>query len=260
MSASIGVLVPVRGQATFLADAIASLRAQTCTDWQALLLACDDITLQAATTQVDGDARMQVMQAGGDEITALAHAANTLQTEFLCVLDGDDLLEPDALAALRDALLAAPDAGMAYSRHTLIDAGGKVLGPGPLCELPYSADALLLDFMTGPLRLFRTAAYRDCGGYDPASTDAADYDLCLRLSETCDIVHVPQPLYRRRIHASAPELTRWSEGIEARYAAFVRAVKRRGLDRTYDCALQIESWHILQPVQPFGGVGILRSP
>ena len=69
-----------------------------------------------------------------------------------------------------------------------------------------------------------------------------------------------QPLYRRRIHAASAELTRWSEGIEARYAAFVRAVKRRGLDRTYDCALQIESWHILQPLQPFGGVGILRTP
>lgn len=260
MIASITVLVPVRGQATFLADAIASLRAQTCTDWQALLLTCDDATLHAANTHIDGDVRMQVMQAGGDEIAALAHAANTLQTEFLCVLDGDDLLEPDALTALRDALLVAPDAGMAYGRHTLIDAAGKPLGPGPLCELPYSADALLLDFMTGPLRLFRTAAYRDCGGYDPATADAADYDLCLRLSETCDIVHVPKPLYRRRIHASAPELTRWSEGIEARYAAFVRAVKRRGLDRTYDCALQIESWHILQPLQPFGGVGILRTP
>lgn len=247
MIASITVLVPVRGQATFLADAIASLRAQTCTDWQALLLTCDDATLHAANTHIDGDVRMQVMQAGGDEIPSLAHAANTLQTEFLCVLDGDDLLEPDALTALRDALLAAPDAGMAYGRHTLIDAAGKPLGPGPLCELPYSADALLLDFMTGPLRLLRASAYRAAGGYRAAHPDAADYDLCLRLSETCTIAHLPRVTYRRRVHASAPEVARWAEGIDARYAAFVDAVRRRGLDARYDCALEIDSWHILQP-------------
>ena len=78
MIASITVLVPVRGQATFLADAIASLRAQTCTDWQALLLTCDDATLHAANTHIDGDVRMQVMQAGGDEIAG-------------CVIDDFDL-------------------------------------------------------------------------------------------------------------------------------------------------------------------------
>ena len=53
--------------------------------------------------------------------------------------------------------------------------------------------------------------------------------------------------YRRRVHASAPEVARWAEGIEARYAAFVDAVRRRGLDARYDCALEIDSWHILQP-------------
>ena len=329
MIASITVLVPVRGQATFLADAIASLRAQTCTDWQALLLTCDDATLHAANTHIDGDVRMQVMQAGGDEIAALAHAANTLQTEFLCVLDGDDLLEPDALTALRDALLVVPDAGMAYGRHTLIDAAGKPLGPGPLCELPYSADALLLDFMTGPLRLFRTAAYRDCGGYDPATADAADYDLCLRLAETCAIGHLPQPLYRYRIRrssishasrlrqvrssfeaaqralqrrgmardhalslglrarhvlrpkagvvsagdpeaeqcmrrsppfdpASAAQVHDWQAQIEQRYRAFVADAQQRGLDARYDCMLEIDSWHVLQPLRPFGGVGNWR--
>ena len=170
-------------------------------------------------------------------------------------LDGDDALEPTAFAALMDALAEHPAAGMAYSRHVLIDANGGVLGPGPLCELPYSADALLLDFMTGPLRVLRRQAYRDAGGFASAHADASDYDLCLRLSETAGVVHVPQALYQRRIHPLAPEIARWAEAIEARYGAFVDAVKRRGLDATYDVALHIDSWHILQPLRAFGGVG-----
>ena len=249
-------LVPVRGDAPFLAAALHSLRAQTFIDWQATLCPLDANARDIAMRAIDGDARMQIADTSDmAEASALAHAADTNACELLCVLDGDDTLEPTAFAALMDALAEHPAAGMAYSRHVLIDANGGVLGPGPLCELPYSADALLLDFMTGPLRVLRRQAYRDAGGFASAHADASDYDLCLRLSETAGVVHVPQALYQRRIHPLAPEIARWAEAIEARYGAFVDAVKRRGLDATYDVALHIDSWHILQPLRAFGGVG-----
>ena len=67
------------------------------------------------------------------EADALAHAAASIDTEFVCVLDGDDVLEPGAFATLLDALRADPAAGMAYSRHVLVDANDRMLGPGPLC-------------------------------------------------------------------------------------------------------------------------------
>lgn len=50
----------------------------------------------------------------------------------------------------------------------------------------------------------------------------------------------------------------WAEQIEDRYRAFVAAVRQRGLDARYDCALEIDSWHILQPLRPFGGAGNWR--
>ena len=250
------VLVPVRGDAPHLVAALHSLRAQTFSGWQATLCPLDATARDIAMGAVDGDPRMRVTDTVDmAEAGALAYAADTDVSELLCVLDGDDALEPTAFAALLDALAENPAAGMAYSRHVLIDANGRVLGPGPLCELPYSADALLLDCMTGPLRILRRQAYRDAGGFASAHADASDYDLCLRLSEIAGIVHIPQALYRRRIHPQAPEIARWAEGIEARYGAFVDAVKRRGLDATYDVALHIDSWHILQPLRAFGGVG-----
>ena len=250
------VLVPVRGDAPFLATAIDSLRAQAFTDWQAMLCPLDAVAHAVVAASIAIDPRLQVAATVGmAEADALAHAADAGEAEYLCVLDGDDALEPGAFGPLLDALAAEPAAGMAYSRHVLIDANNRVLGPGPLCEMPYSAEGLLLDFMTGPLRIMRRQACRDAGGFASAHADASDYDLCLRLSETTEVVHVPQPLYRRRIHPLAPELARWAEGIEARYAAFVDAVRRRGLDAQYDCALHIDSWHILQPLRPFGGAG-----
>ncbi len=255
----ITVLVPIRGDASFLPAALDSLRAQTMHGWIAMLCPLGDAAHAAARLQASTDLRMRIANMHAvDEAEALAEAAAAVETEFLCVLDGDDLLEPTSLAVLLERLRANPDAGMAYSLHVLVDANGRSLGAGPLCELPYSAEALLLDFMTGPLRLIRTAAYREAGAAIRQHPDAGEYDLCLRLAETAAIIHAPQVLYRRRIHPQAPEVARWAEGIEARYAAFVDAVKRRGLDATHDYALHIDSWHILQPLRPFGGAGNWR--
>lgn len=250
---AISVLVPVRGPAAFLPHALDSLRAQTFADWEALVVGID-----GASVHVD-DPHMRILDATAIGAgRALDDAARQARGEHLCVLDGDDLLEPAAFATLLAALAAHPGAGMAYSRHVLVDAAGTLLGPGPLCDLPYSAEALLLDCMTGPLRMLRASAYRAAGGYRDTHPDALDYDLCLRLSETTPIVHVARPLYRRRIHADAPEVARWAQAIEARYRAFKDAVRRRGLDARFDCALDIDSWHILQPLRPFGGVGHWR--
>ncbi len=209
MSASICVLVPVRGNAQFLGNALASLRAQTFTDWQAVVCPVG----AAHLSQMQHDARFQMAPAQATVEAALAHASAHCRSPYLCVLEGDDALDARALARLHACLHAQPVAGMAYSQHVLLDAGGRVLGPGPLCELPYSADALLLDFMTGPLRLFRSQALQRAGGYTTTHAGAADYDLCLRLSEISSIVHLPQPLYARRIHPDAPEVAQWAQGI-----------------------------------------------
>ena len=256
-NATICVLVPVQGDGAFLAQTLTSLQAQTFPHWQAQLCPSNATAAARARVLAADWPQLHVNAVCVDTITAitaLADAANASPCEWLCVLDGADTLAPTALATLHAALLAQPDAGMAYSRHVLIDAQGRVLGPGPLCELPYSPDALLLVCMTGPLRLLRHAAYRAAGGYRNDYPDAADYDLCLRLSETTHVVHVPQPLYQRRIHPQAAEVARWGEQIEDRYRAFVAAVQRRGLDAQYDTALEIDSWHVLQARRPFGGI------
>jgi glycosyltransferase involved in cell wall biosynthesis len=250
----ISVLLPVRGDGAFLMQAIDSLRAQSFTDWEALVCAVDGAHLSPFD-----EPRLRIIDTDAStEAGALADAAGKSHGAFLCLLDGDDQLESQAFTALLAAFDAQPAAGMAYSRHVLIDAGGNVIAAGPLCELPYSPQALLLDFMTGPLQLIRREAYLAAGGFDATYVDAADYDLCLRLSETCSIVHVPLPLYRKRMHPRSPALLRWVEQIEDRYRAFVAAVHRRGLDAHYDYALEIDSWHILQPLRPFGGAGNWR--
>ena len=58
--------------------------------------------------------------------------------------------------------------------------------------------------------------------------------------------------------ASAAQVHDWQAQIEQGYRAFVADAQQRGLDARYDCALEIDSWHVLQPLRPFGGVGNWR--
>lgn len=85
-------------------------------------------------------------------------------------------------------------------------------------------------------------------GLDPAAglgASAPDAEQCLRQSPPFD-------------PANASPGGDWAEQIEERYYAFVADAQRRGLDARYDCALEIDSWHILQPLRPFGGAGSWR--
>lgn len=325
----VSIAVPVYNTAAYLGQALDSLLAQSHGNWEGLLWddGSSDGSGAIARAYAARDRRFRVMGDGinrGNPAT-LAAALSEAHGEFLGVLDSDDLLEPDALAGLLAFMQAQPSLGMAYSSCVEMDEGGRELGPSRRSGTPYSAHRLLTEFMTFQFRLMRTQAYRAAGGYDPAVDESADYDLCLRLSETCAIAHLPRPLYRYRIHsgsvsrsqrlrqvrssfdaavralhrrgladrhalqlalqvrhvlrpktargtgANDPEAEQclrqsppfdpanaspahdWAEQLEERYRAFVADALRRGLDERYDCALEIDSWHILTPLRPFAG-------
>ena len=60
------------------------------------------------------------------------------------------------------------------------------------------------------------------------------------------------------LHGLGSSSLDWQAQIEQRYRAFVADAQQRGLDARYDCTLEIDSWHVLQPLRPFGGVGNWR--
>ena len=338
MDSLVSIAVPLYNTARFLPAALDSLRAQDYPYWECLLWddGSTDGSGEIAASYAIRDPRFRLLGDGRNHgnPAALAQALAMAQGAFVGVLDSDDLLEPDALSSMLGFMAPRPQLGMAYSQYVEIDEAGDLLGLGKRFETPYSAQRLLLDFMTYHFRLIRAEAYRAVRGYDATLDESADYDLCLRLSECVPIEHLPKPLYRYRIRqssvshgsrlrqvrtafdaarravqrrgldrdhafslglrarhvlrpnttvglqqpvgASVPDAAQylrqappfdaanaspgvdWAEQIEDRYRAFVVAVRQQGLDARYDCALEIDSWHILQPLRPFGGAGNWR--
>lgn len=333
----ISIAVPIYNTARYLPAALDSLLAQDYPHWEGLLWddGSSDGSGQIAAAYAARDARFRVLGEGCNRGNPAALAAALAQARggFLGVLDSDNILEPIALSSMHAFLRAHPQLGMAYSQYVEINENGALLGPGTRCNTPYSARQLLVHFMTYQFRLIRRDAYLAVGGFNPMAAYAEDYDLCLRLSETCSIGHLPQPLYRYRIrHGSISQSSRlrqvqasyaaaqralqrrgldrshvlslglrvrhqfrpkpataapetasvfgagdpeteqclrqsppfdaatasptrnWAEQVEERYRAFVADAHHRGLDARYDCALEIDSWHVLQSNRPFGGI------
>ena len=156
-----------------------------------------------------------------------------LANRYLAWIDSDDLLAPDALAATVAILDTNPQFGMVYTDHSLIDERGHTLGLGARCQIPYSKERLLIDFMTFHFRLIRREIYDLVGGIDLDFPQAQDYDICLKISEVTEIYHLQQPFYYYRIHPDTISQSQNARQTERAATAVRNALVRRGLSDRY---------------------------
>lgn len=121
---AISVIVPMYNVEAFVGECIASLRAQTFADFEAVCVddGSTDGTLAAARSAAAGDARFVFVQR---ENGGLSAARNTglaaAQGEYVCFLDSDDFYEPQALAELYGAAVANDLDLVDFSAHCVYE-------------------------------------------------------------------------------------------------------------------------------------------
>jgi glycosyltransferase involved in cell wall biosynthesis len=221
--------MPACESARTLARAIASVRAQTLTDWRLIISddastdASPDIAAEAARTDpritlVRQSARLGVMNFG----VPLADA----DTPFFVWLAADDWWAPGFLAATLAALDARPDAVSALPRAAFAGAppGSQLSGRTPRT---YSLDTPWPDRVrrflahlggTRMYGLMRTAAAQ--AAFPPRAMNAWDWALMLGVLAQGPQLEVPEVLLLR-------EETDW-----LRYAEVVDEGPARGLNRS----------------------------
>lgn len=249
MDTLVSIAIPVYNTVRFLPAALDSVLAQDHPHWECLLWddGSTDGSGEIAADYTRRDPRFRLLGDGRNHgnPAALAQALRHARGTFVGVLDGDDELEPDALSSMLAFMAQRPQLGMAYSQYVEIDEAGSVLGMGKRFEVPYSAQRMLLDFITYHFRLIRADAYRTIGGYDASLDESADYDLCLRLGETSAIEHLPKPLYRYRIRRDSVSAAQRLRQVRTTFDAAQRALQRRGLDRDHAFSLGLRARHVL---------------
>lgn len=250
MPALISIAVPVYNTASFLPAALDSLLAQDYEHWEGLLW--DDVSTdgsgEIARDYASRDSRFQVLGNGrrNGNPAALANALAGARGEFVGVLDGDDMLMPHTLSTMLRFMQLNPHLGMAYSQHDEISEAGEFVQLGARALIPYSPQRLLLDFMTYHFRLIRSDAYRSVGGYDPRVDESGDYDLCLRLSESCNVAQVAQSLYRYRVRGTSISQGSRLRQVKVTFEIAQRALQRRGMQEQYALSLGVRARHVLR--------------
>jgi glycosyltransferase involved in cell wall biosynthesis len=235
--ARVAVVMSAFNRSPYLGEAVESVLEQTFKDWTLTIVddCSQDMTwaMASAFTEVDGRIRLlrnEVNQGAGASLDrGVRYAIVKDDPEFVCWVDSDDLIDPDAISRTLAYLEKNPDKGMVYTRFRQIDSDGKLSAYQPPPRRPYSRDNLLIESMVFHFRLIRTGVYVESGGIDPNLRWAIDYDLMLRISEGYDIGHLDEVLYSYRVHSTSLTLATGAEQREAALEAIRKAKVRRGL-------------------------------
>lgn len=206
----VSVIVPVHDVAPYVAEAIASLRAQTLADFEALIIddGSTDGSGAVAAQAIGGDPRFVLIRQDNAGLSGARNAGlERARGGWLAFLDGDDAYEPGFLAELTGA---AQEQGLPWAASALwlVEAGRPVAhsglhgSPDPAGMAPRRLD---LTAAPDAARLFPSAwnkVYRrdlwDDLRYRPG-TWFEDHEVFWALAARAPAIwHLPKPLYRHR--------------------------------------------------------------
>lgn len=203
----VSIVVPTFNHASFLNDAINSIREQTYTHWQAIIVnnfsTDDTIDIVAAFN----DDRIQLINFRNNGIIAASrnYGIRNSVGEFVAFLDSDDVWYPGKLAACVSAL---------QDHNDLVCHGelwvGQAMRPrevlyGPRSRATYSKLLYRGNCISTSATVVRRSILVALNGFSERSdfVTAEDYDLWLRIAKLSQRIHfIPQLLGEFRRHGS----------------------------------------------------------
>lgn len=198
------VAMSVFDNATYLPAAIASIQAQSFSDFEFLIV--DDGSRDESGAIADGcaaaDSRLRVIHTPNQ---GLVRALNLITAQarapLIARMDGDDIALPDRFARQVAFLDTHPQVDVLGSACTSIDATGA---PDGVVEPVVATADIPAHLSIGPPLchpsvMLRRATLEKVGGYRAAYRHCEDYDLWLRIAEQGTLANLDEPLllYRR---------------------------------------------------------------
>lgn len=187
--ARVAVIVPAYGVAHLLGEALASLQAQTMSDWECVVIddgAPDDVA--GAVEPFLADSRIRFLATTNNGVSAARNfAVRATSAPLIALLDGDDLYRPRYLEAMCAAMDEEPDARLATCN-------ARIFGAVPrerfcVCRKQGNGDGVhgsLADVLDRSFNVYIGTTFRradfDCiGGFDETMAQSEDFDFWVRL-------------------------------------------------------------------------------
>ena len=145
----VSILLPCLNARAYLEPRVESLLAQTCPDWEAIVLDShsDDGSWEFFQSIAARDSRFRLNQVPREGVyAALNRGVQLASGEFLHIATCDDTMVPQFLSAMLEAFKRCSEAGIAACDVSLIDENGNTLSAEQLVRhLPPSSINDLLD-------------------------------------------------------------------------------------------------------------------
>jgi GT2 family glycosyltransferase len=225
------ILTPVYNvREDWLRGAIESVIAQTYPHWELILIndASPAEHIQPTLDELaSGDPRVKVIHLpkNGGVGKATNLGLDRAEGDYVAFMDHDDFLEPHALHRFAQAALA-DHADLIYSDEALTSEDIDDILQIPL-RSSFSYDYYLCHPYYVHLVSIKTSILRQVGGVDETMAVSQDVDLGFRLIERCrTITHVPDVLYRWRMHGTSLSHRQFSRVQDATRGALERHLSR----------------------------------
>lgn len=223
----ISIVIPAFNAVRFLDAALDSVRAQTCEDWECVVVddGSRDGTADVARRQAETDSRVRLVKQenlGTSVARNHGYAETHPRSEFVIFMDGDDVWLPHALETLRQELRQHPQAIGAHGLAQAVDEHGAPMPDEDFTsfgrrrlglqgrrirlwpkEEPTRFETVLWSNHVFPpgLILARRSAYEKAGQFDSGLRLIEDWDMVVRLSRHGEFRFLDQVILHYRRHA-----------------------------------------------------------
>jgi glycosyltransferase involved in cell wall biosynthesis len=205
---SVSVIMPAYNAAVYLPYAIDSVIAQTCADWEIVIV--DDGSTDHTRAVVDSyrpkleDKLRYIHQPNRGLPAARNTGISVARGEFIALLDADDVWLPHRLERGVRVMDADPGIGLAHARVVRINAQGSITGQlkvqpkhmtGRIATYIYTRRAHIVC----PTVLFRKSCLETAGWFDETMQATEDRDLWFRIALRYKVAYIDEVLAYYRL-------------------------------------------------------------
>jgi len=201
----VSVIIPTYNSASYLIEAVESVFAQTYRDFEVLVIDDGSTDETEQVMRCYGAPARYLRQTNSGVAVARNRGIAESQGRYVAFLDADDTWLPHKLARQMEALRQQPHHRACYSAFTVVDAKLNPIGISRSQRQGTALEDLLtrgniigsICTVVGERSLFDLV-----GGFDPALSQCADWEMWVRLAAQTEFLYVDEPLVTYRQHGT----------------------------------------------------------
>jgi glycosyltransferase involved in cell wall biosynthesis len=199
---TVSICIPTYNRKDYLKETLDSIFAQTYKDYEVVIV--DDGSADGTAEMIKnaGYAVRYYWQKNAGEAAARNRLVELAEGKFITFIDSDDLLMPDAVERMMNAVETEDEEVIVYGSYLRIDENGKIYGRSKqnLCSGQITKQ-LFQDILVHSCgSMFPKRAIEEAGGFDESLRVCSPYVLFLRLSLKYRFIALVEPMFKRRRH------------------------------------------------------------